>query len=167
MSDANMVAIGTKQLIISLVIVSVMLATADQVGRNFLLSSLNTRIDAVESGLNARIDSVEARIDAVERNFNARIDSVQSSLNARMDSLGSSLNARIDSLEKNFEARFVRIDEDMRELGRGQEALNQGFSALTERVARIEGFLFDSGEKTARAEQVPLKSEADGVQIAP
>ena len=122
MSDANMVA-TTKQLIISIVIVGVMLATADQVGRNFLLSSLNTRID-----------SVEARIDAVER---------------------------------NFEARFARIDKDIRELRRGQEALNQGFSALTAKVARIEGFLFDSAERRARAEQAPLKSDADRVQIAP
>ena len=122
MSDANM-ATSTKQLIISLVIVGVMLATADQVGRNFLLSSLNTRIDSVE--------------------------------------------ARIDSLERNFEARFARIDKDIRELRRGQEALNQGFSALTAKVARIEGFLFDSAERRARAEQAPLKSDADRVQIAP
>ena len=122
MSDANM-ATSTKQLIISLVIVGVMLATADQVGRNFLLSSLNTRIDSVE--------------------------------------------ARIDSLERNFEARFARIDKDIRELRRGQEALNQGFSALTAKVARIEGFLFDSAERRARAEQAPLKSDADMVQIAP
>ena len=144
MSDANM-ATSTKQLIISIVIVGVMLATADQVGRNFLLSSFNARIDSVESGLNARIDSVEARIDAVERN----------------------LNARIDSLEKNFEARFARIDEDIRELRRGQEALNQGFSALTERVARIEVFLFGPAEKATRAEQTPLKPETGMVQIAP
>lgn len=147
MSEANMVA-TTKQLIVSIVIVGVMLATADQVGRNFLLANINTRID-----------SVEARIDAVERN----------------------LNARIDSLEKNFEARFARIEEDIRELRRGQEALNQRFSALTERVARIEekvariedrvvrieGFLFDSAEKLARAEQAPLKPDADRVQVAP
>ena len=120
MSDANMVA-TTKQLIISIVIVGVMLATADQVGRNFLLTNLNIRID---------------------------------------------------SLEKNFEARFVRIEEDIRELRRGQEediralrrgqeALSLRFSALTERGARIEGFLFDSAAKTARAEPAPLKSEAD------
>ena len=123
MSDANMVATSTKQLIISIVIVAVMLATANQIGQNFL---------------------------------------------------SSSFNARIDSLEKNFEARFVRIEGDIRELRRGQEALNLRFSALTERVARIEervarieSFLFDSPEKLARAEQTPLKSEADGVQIAP
>ena len=155
MSDANMVA-TTKQLIISIVIVGVMLATANQIGQNFLLTSINARIDSVESGLNARIDSVEARIDAVERNLNARIDSVQ-----------SGLNARIDSLEKNFEGRFARIDGDIRELRRGQKVLNQGFSALTERVARIESSLFASAEKRARAEQAPLKSEADRVQIAP
>ena len=113
MSDANMVA-TTKQLIISIVIVGVMLATANQIGQNFLLTSINARIDSVE--------------------------------------------ARIDSLEKNFEARFARIDEDIRELRRGQEALNLRFSALTARVARIEGFLFDSAEKRA---------EADRVQSAP
>ena len=115
MSDANMAA-TTKQLIISIVIVGVMLATANQIGQNFLLTNFN---------------------------------------------------ARIDSLEKNFEARFVRIEEDIRELRRGQEALNQRFSALTERVARIEVFLFDSAEKTARAEQAPLKPEAGRVQVAP
>ena len=115
MSDANMVA-TTKQLIISIVIVGVMLATANQVGLN---------------------------------------------------SLSSNFNARIDSLEKNFDARFVRIEGDIRELRRGQEALNIRFSALTERVARIEGFLFDSAERRARAEQAPLKSDADRVQIAP
>ena len=117
MSDANMVA-TTKQLIISIVIVGVMLATANQIGQNFLLTSINARIDSVESGL----------------------------------------NARIDSLEKNFEARFARIEEDIRELRRGQEDLNLRFSALTARVARIEGFLFDSAEKRA---------EADRVQVAP
>lgn len=115
MSEANMVA-TTKQLIVSIVIVGVMLATADQVGRNFLLANINTRID---------------------------------------------------SLEKNFEARFVRIEEDIRELRRGQESLNLRFSALTERVARIEGFLFDSPKKLARAEQAPLKPEADRIQVAP
>ena len=109
MSDANM-ATSTKQVIISLVIVGVMVATADQIGRNFLLANLNTRID---------------------------------------------------SLEKNFEARFVRIEGDILELRRGQEALNLRFSALTERVARIEGFLFDSAEKRSRAEQAPLKSDTD------
>ena len=122
MSDANMVA-TTKQLIISIVIVGVMLATANQIGQNFLLTSINARIDSV--------------------------------------------NARIDSLEKNFEARFARIDEDIRELRRGQEALNQRFFALTERVARIEVFLFGPAEKTARAEQAPLKSDAGMVQVAP
>ncbi len=126
MSDANMVA-TTKQLIISIVIVGVMLATANQIGQNFLLTSINARIDSVESGL----------------------------------------NARIDSLEKNFEARFARIEEDIRELRRGQEALNQRFSALTERVARIEVFLFGPAEKTAHAEQAPLKSDAGMVQVAP
>ena len=115
MSDANMVA-TTKQLIISIVIVGVMLATANQIGQNFLLTNFN---------------------------------------------------ARIDSLEKNFEARFVRIEEDIRELRRGQEALNLRFSALTERVARIEVFLFGPAEKTAHAEQVPLKPDADRVQVAP
>ena len=122
MSDANMVA-TTKQLIISIVVVGVMLATANQIGQNFLLTSINARIDSV--------------------------------------------NARIDSLEKNFEARFARIDEDIRELRRGQEALNLRFSALTARVARIESFLFGPAEKTARAEQAPLKPEADRVQVAP
>ena len=130
MSEADMVASSTKQLIISIVIVGVMVATANQIGQN---------------------------------------------------SLSSSLNDRIDSLEKNFEARFVRIEGDIRELRRGQEALNLRFSALTERVARIEGkvalievrvariegFLFDSPEKAARAEQAPLKPEAGMVQVAP
>lgn len=133
MSDANM-ATSTKQLIISIVIVGVMLAATDQVGRNFLLANIDVRISSLESSLNARIDAVE-----------------------------SGLNARIDALEKNFEARFVRIEEDIRELRRGQEALNLRFSALTDRVARIEGFLFDSAEKTPRPEQAPLKSEADRV----
>ena len=120
MSDANM-ATSTKQLIISIVIVGVMLATANQVGQNFLLTNINTRIDSVES----------------------------------------SLNARMDAIEKNFETRFARIEEDIRELRRGQEVLSQRLFALTARVARIEGFLFDSAEKTARAEPAPLKSEAD------
>lgn len=116
MSEANMVASSTKQLIISIVIVGVMVATANQVGQN---------------------------------------------------SLSSSLNARIDSLEKNFEARFVRLEGDVRELRRGQEALNLRFSALTERVARIEGSLLASAKRRSRAEQAPLKSEADRVQVAP
>ena len=72
MSDANM-ATSTKQVIISLVIVGVMLATADQVGRNFLLSSLNTRID-----------SVEARIDSFENNIIARLDSFEKNIDARL-----------------------------------------------------------------------------------
>lgn len=76
--------------------------------------------------------------------------------------------AGIDSVEKNFdEARFVRIEEDIRELRRGQEALNQRFSALAERVARIEGSLLASAKRRSRAEQAPLKSEADRVQVAP
>ena len=126
MSDANM-ATSTKQVIISLVIVGVLVATADQIGRNFLLASLTARLNSVGSGSN------------IPRN----------------------------ATEKSFEARFVHIEEDIRELRRGQEALNLRFSALTERVARIEGFLFDSPEKLVRAGQVPLKSEADRVQVAP
>ena len=119
MSDANMTT-STKQVIISLVIVGVMVAAIDQIGRNFLLAKFTAGIDSVESGSNAPIDATE----------------------------------------KNFEARFVHIEEDIRELRRGQEALNLRFSALTERVARIEGSLFASA-------QAPLKSDADRVQIAP
>ena len=72
MSDANM-ATSTKQVIISLVIVGVMLATADQVGRNFLLSSLNTRIDSVEARLDSFESSIIARLDSFEKNIDARL----------------------------------------------------------------------------------------------
>ena len=137
MSDANM-ATSTKQLIISLVIFGVVLATIDQIGRNFLLSKFTAGTDSFESDPSAGINSVESRS-----------------------------NAPIDAIEKNFEARFVHIEEDIRELRRGQKALNQRLSALSERVARIEGSLLASAEKRARAGQAPLKSEADRVQVAP
>ena len=137
MSDANM-ATSTKQVIISLVIFGVVLATIDQVGRNFLLANITARLDSFESNLSARIDSVK-----------------------------SGSNAPIGATEENFETRFVHSEEDIRELRRGQEALNQRFSALSERVARIEGSLLSSAEKTAHAEQAPLKPDADRVQVAP
>lgn len=126
MSEANGIA-TTKQLIITLVIFGVVLATVDQVGRNILLAK-----------------------------FTARIDSV-----------GSGSNAPIDATEKNIEARFARIEGDIRELRRGQEAMNLRFSALTERVARIEGFFFDSAKNRSHAEQAPWKPEADRVQVVP
>ena len=72
MSDANM-ATSTKQVIVSLVIVGVMVATADQIGRNFLLSSLNTRMDSVEARLDSFESSIIARLDSFEKNIDARL----------------------------------------------------------------------------------------------
>ena len=66
MSDANMVA-TTKQLIISIVIVGVMLAAADQVGRNFLLTNFNTRIDSLEKNFEARFVRIEGDIRDLRR----------------------------------------------------------------------------------------------------
>ena len=110
MSDANM-ATSTKQLIVSIVIVGVMLAAADQVGRSFLSSVLDDKID---------------------------------------------------SFEEKFKVQFAHIEKDILELSGGQRALNLRFPALTERVAHIEGYLrFNSPEKRDRAEQAPLKPEAD------
>ena len=159
MSDANM-ATSTKQVIISLVIFGVVLATIDQVGRHFLLAKFTAGIDSSESNPSAGIDSFES-------NPSAGIDSFESDPSAGINSVESRSNAPIDAIEKNFEARFVHIEEDIRELRRSQKALNQWFSALSERVARIEGSLLASAEKRARAGQAPLKSEADRVQVAP
>lgn len=147
MSDANM-ATSTKQVIISLVIFGVVLATIDQVGRHFLLAKFTAGTGSFESN-------------------NARIDSFESNPSAGINSVESGSNAPINATEKNFEARFVHIEEDIRELRRGQKAMNQRLSALSERVARIEGSLLASAEKRARAGQAPLKSEADRVQVAP
>ena len=72
MSDAKMTT-STKQVIISLVIVGVMVATADQIGRNFLLSSLNTRIDSVKARLDSFESSIIARLDSFEKNIDARL----------------------------------------------------------------------------------------------
>ena len=76
MSDANM-ATSTKQVIVSLVIVGVMLATADQIGRNFLLSSLNTRMDSVEARIDSFESSIIARLDSFEKNIDARLVRVE------------------------------------------------------------------------------------------
>ena len=92
MSDANM-ATSTKQVIISLVIVGVMVATADQIGRNFLLAKFSARLDSFESSITARLDSFE------------------SSIIARLDSFESSIIARLDSFEKNIDARLVRVEK--------------------------------------------------------
>lgn len=63
MSEANGV-VTTKQLIISLVIVGVMVATANQIGRNFLLANITARLDSFESSIIARLDSFEKNIEA-------------------------------------------------------------------------------------------------------
>lgn len=63
MSDANM-AKSTKQVIISLVIVGVMVATANQIGRNFLLANITARLDSFENNIIARLDSLEKNSEA-------------------------------------------------------------------------------------------------------
>lgn len=63
MSEANGV-VTTKQVIISLVIVGVLVATADQIGRNFLLANITARLDSFESNIIARLDSFEKNIEA-------------------------------------------------------------------------------------------------------
>lgn len=63
MSEANM-ATSTRQVIISLVIVGVLVATADQIGRNFLLANITARLDSFESNIIARLDSFEKNIEA-------------------------------------------------------------------------------------------------------
>lgn len=63
MSEANM-ATSTRQVIISLVIVGVMVATANQIGRNFLLANITARLDSFESNIIARLDSFEKNIEA-------------------------------------------------------------------------------------------------------
>ena len=81
MSEANGV-VTTKQLIISLVIFGVVLATVDQIGRNFLLANITARLDSFESSITARLDSFE-----------------------------SSITARLDSFEKNIDARLARVEK--------------------------------------------------------
>ena len=66
MSDANM-AKSTKQVIISLVIVGVMVATANQIGRNFLLANITARLDSFENNIIARLDSLEKSEARVEK----------------------------------------------------------------------------------------------------
>ena len=63
MSEANM-ATSTRQVIISLVIVGVLVATANQIGRNFLLANIIARLDSFESNIIARLDSFEKNIEA-------------------------------------------------------------------------------------------------------
>ena len=92
MSDAN-IAISTKQVIISLVIFGVMVATADQIGRNILLAKFTARLDSFESNIIARLDSLE------------------NSIIARLDSLESIASMPADDLEKNFEARDARVNK--------------------------------------------------------
>ena len=72
MSEANGV-VTTKQLIISLVIFGVLVATANQIGRNFLLANITTRLDSVEARLDSFESNIIARLDSFEKNIEARL----------------------------------------------------------------------------------------------
>ena len=84
MSDANM-ATSTKQVIISLVIVGVLVATANQIGRNFLLAKIT-----------ARLDSLIVRLDTFENNIIARLDSLESVASMPADTLEKNPEARVE-----------------------------------------------------------------------
>jgi len=83
-------------------------------GYVMLKTSLEKKIDGVESSLNKKIDGVESslnkKIDGVESSLNKKIDGVESSLNKKIDGVESSLIKAMDEKIANFHAQLKAND---------------------------------------------------------
>ncbi len=111
-------------------------------------SSINTRIDDVNSriddsvvSINTRIDDVNSRIDDSVVSINTRIDDV----NSRIDDSVAGINTRIDDVNTRIDDVNTRIDDLSVEV----RTLRGEVVDVSIRVARIEGHLGLTTEVTS------------------
>ena len=78
-------------------------------GLVLLIGRVDRRIDGLESSVNQRIDGLESRVDR-------RIDGLENSVNQRIDGLESRLDKRIDDLESSVNQRIDKLEADNRQM---------------------------------------------------
>lgn len=93
-----------------------------------LRKELTGKIEESDAKLAARIDRLEAKTDAKFADLETRTD-------AKFADLEAKLTARIDRLEAGFNVRFAEFETQL-------NGLRSDVTKLSERVARIEGYLF-------------------------
>ena len=74
----------------------------------FLIQTLNTKIDGVDTRLDTKIDGLDARLDA-------KIDGLDAQLDAKIDGLDAQLGSKIDKLEENLTTKIDGIARDLAE----------------------------------------------------
>lgn len=67
------------------------------------LTTVNDRLDSLETGVNTRFDAVDKKFDAVDKRFDAvdeRLDRIEERLNATFDQTGGLSEFRTETLLK-------------------------------------------------------------------
>lgn len=108
------------------------------------MDSMNSRMEAMESGLNGRMDSMESRMnsmesrmEAMESGLNDRMDSMEGHMEAmegHMEAMETRLNDRIDNLESNMDMEFKAVRTEMNVV---YKTLKKDISILDDKIDRI------------------------------
>lgn len=96
-------------------------------------------MDSLRKELTGKIEESHAKIDALQASTDAKFADLETRTDAKFADLEAKLTARIDMLEAGTNARFADLET---KLTSKIDGLRSDITKLSERVARIEGYLF-------------------------
>ena len=115
------------------------------------LRRLDRKIDVVQAGLEKKIDIVQARlekkIEGVQARLETRIEGTEAGFGKRIEALDrkiegvqASLEAKIESAQARLETKIEGVQAELRMVER---RLGDRLDTLSDRVARLEGRVFE------------------------
>ena len=102
----------------------------------------------IETTLEIKIDAVETRIDAVEATLKTKIEAVETTLGAkitavdiRVTDLRAELNGSIQALKDSMDAKFAGVDAKFAAIDAKFEAVEKQFAAVHQRIDDLDKHL--------------------------
>ena len=96
-------------------------------------------MDSLRKELTSKIEESDAKTDAKFANLETKLTNLETKTDAKLADLEAKLTARIDRLEAGTDAKFANLET---KLTSKIDGLRREVTKLSERVARIEGYLF-------------------------
>ena len=100
-----------------------------------LRKELTGKIEESDAKTAAKFADLEAKLTDLETRTDAKLADLETRTDAKFADLEAKLTARIDRLEAGFNIRFTEFETQL-------NGLRSDITKLSERVARIEGYLF-------------------------
>ena len=92
-------------------------------------------MDSLRKELTGKIEESDAKTDAKFAVLETKLTNLETKTDAKFADLEAKLTARIDRLEAGFNIRFAEFETQL-------NGLRSDITKLSERVARLEGYLF-------------------------